>query len=110
MEKRPWGWFRVIEEGKGYVVKELFVEEGKRTSLQLHRHRDEVWVVVEGRGYARVGDERFSLIPGSVVKVRRGTPHRLEGGSGGMRIVEVWLGEVLDENDIVRLEDDYGRV
>ena len=109
MEERPWGWFRVIGEGKNFVVKELYIKEGGMTSLQYHNHREEFWIVVEGKGRAILGDEVRELTEGSVVHVGRGEKHRLIGGPGGIRIVEIWKGDILDENDIVRLEDAYGR-
>ncbi len=91
-------------------MKELYVEEGHRTSLQRHFHRAEYWIVVEGEGKVVVGEEERDLRPGDVVVIPRKTLHRVEGGKGGIRIVEVWVGEVLDEEDIERVEDDYGRV
>ncbi len=109
MERRPWGWFRVLGKGENFVVKELFIEEGRRTSLQLHHHREEFWIVVEGNGKIQVGESRREVKEGDVVFVPRAVKHRIEGGKGGVRIVEVWKGEILDENDIERLEDDYGR-
>ena len=110
VEKRPWGWFRVLGKGEKFVVKELFIEEGKRTSLQRHNHREEYWVVVEGRGIVWIGESKKEVSEGAIIFVPRGVKHRIEGGKGGVRIVEVWKGEILDENDIERLEDDYGRV
>ncbi len=110
MEERPWGFFRVLGSGEGFVVKELFVKEGGMTSLQLHRHREEYWVVVRGEGEVVVGESVKKVKEGDVVFVPRGVKHRIVGGKGGVTIVEVWKGDVLDENDIERLEDAYGRV
>ena len=108
-EERPWGWFRVLGEGKGFIVKELFIKEGEETSLQYHNHREEFWIVVEGTGTAIVGDSKRELRDGCVIFVPKGVKHRILGGKGGIRIVEVWRGDILDESDIVRLEDRYGR-
>jgi len=110
MEERPWGRFRVLGEGKNYKVKELYVKEGGMTSLQYHNHREEYWIVVEGSGRAILGGSERELKEGDVVFVPRGVRHRLIGGKGGILVVEIWKGDVLDENDIVRLEDAYGRV
>ncbi len=99
----------MIEKGEGFLVKLLEVKDGERTSLQYHNQREEVWITLKGEGVAEVGEEKVLLLPGVVVKVERGVKHRITG-KHGLTILEVWLGEHLSEEDIVRLEDDYGRV
>ncbi len=108
---RPWGTFTNLEEGPGYKVKRITVHPGQRLSLQLHHHRAEQWVVVRGRARVTRGDEVIDLDPGQTVHIARGQKHRLENtGTQVLEIIEVQTGDYLGEDDIVRLEDDYGRV
>jgi mannose-1-phosphate guanylyltransferase/mannose-6-phosphate isomerase len=110
-EARPWGWFEPLTSGAGYQVKRLMVEPDRRLSLQWHRHRDEQWVV--GRGTARVtiGDRVLTLGRGQSAFVPRTVVHRIENLSSlePLEIIEVQTGDYLGEDDIVRVEDDYGR-
>lgn len=107
---RPWGSYTVLEEGAGFKVKRIAVHPGARLSLQLHERRAEHWVVVEGRGRVTRGGETLALGPGEAVHIPARTAHRLENvGPGPLQIVEVQNGEYLGEDDIVRLQDDYGR-
>jgi mannose-6-phosphate isomerase-like protein (cupin superfamily) len=109
-DDRPWGRWEVLDTGEGFAVKRITVNPGAILSLQLHHHRAEHWVV--GRGRARVtrGDEQFELTAGQHVHIPLETAHRIENpGSEVMVFIEVQTGDKLDENDIVRLEDRYGR-
>lgn len=109
---RPWGRFRVIEEGDGYTVKELIVNPGHRTSYQSHEGRREVWVTIAGTGLAVINGFNFNLM--SMLPpfpVAENIKHRIEcPGPEELRIIEVWYGEDLREDDITRYEDDYERV
>ena len=107
---KPWGWFKVLVGGSGYQVKEIIVRPGQRLSLQYHNHRSEVWTCVSGEGIAEIGKSRFSLWPGRVVEIEKEQHHRLINDSETqLHIIEVWLGDDLREDDIVRIEDDYNR-
>ncbi len=109
-EERPWGTWTVLTAGVGYKVKLIEVRPGHRLSLQFHHHRSEHWVVVSGRGRAIIDTKVLELYPGESVVVPQGSVHRLENPwSDSLRIVEVQRGEILSEEDIVRLEDDYHR-
>ncbi len=110
-EERPWGWFEPITSGAGYQVKRLHVNPEKRLSLQWHRHRDEQWVVARGTARVVVGDKTYNVGRGQSVSVPRTTPHRIENISAiePLEIIEVQCGDYLGEDDIVRLEDDFGR-
>ena len=109
-ERRPWGSFEVLGEGAGYKVKRLVVEPGHRISLQRHRFRAEHWVVVAGAPRIVVGGQVRRLKPRGTVDVPRGAWHRIENhGRRPVVIIEVQLGLHLDERDIVRRHDDYGR-
>lgn len=107
---RPWGSYTVVDEGPGFKVKRIRVKPGSRLSLQLHHHRSEHWVVVAGTALVTRGEEHLKLGPEEAVFIPVGTPHRLQNaGAEAVEIVEVQSGGYLGEDDIVRLQDDYGR-
>lgn len=107
---RPWGTWEVIAGGSDYVVKRIVVTPGSRLSLQRHKFREEHWVVVAGEGVVTRDDERIAVSSGSVVHLPLGCVHRVENPSASdLVFIEVQRGDPLDENDIERLEDDYGR-
>ena len=110
-DHRPWGFYRVLEDTPGHKVKRIHIHPGMRLSLQRHQRRLEHWTVVEGEALVTVGDEQRSLRPGDSVDIARGTLHRI-GNPGTERLVfiEVQRGEYFGEDDIERLEDDFGRV
>lgn len=109
-EQRPWGNFTILSEGKDYKVKLLTVDPGQRTSLQRHVYRNEHWIIVEGTANIVRGRDNLELGPNSSIYVVAGTTHRIENlNEEPLKLVEVQYGKVLDENDIERLEDSYGR-
>lgn len=109
-DDRPWGRWKVLEVGEGFIVKRITVEPGAILSLQLHHHRHEHWVVVRGRARVTRGEEVFELAANESAFIPVETAHRIENpGPELMEFVEIQWGERLDENDIVRLEDRYGR-
>lgn len=109
-EDRPWGNWRVVDAGAAFITKRVEVAAGHRLSLQLHRHRSEHWVIVEGCGEAVVGDSKAEIGPGDYVAIPCGTKHRIHNtGAEPLVFVEVQFGEILDERDITRLDDDYSR-
>ncbi len=109
-ERRPWGEYVVHEVGSGYAVKTLRVRPGQQLSVQKHKKRDELWVLVEGDGDAGFGNppvwQRLQL--GHPVRILRGELHSLRGGPSGLVLIEVMLG-VYDEADNERISDIYGR-
>ena len=108
---RPWGGFQTLEEGAGYKVKRLVVQPGCRLSLQRHRYRAEHWVVITGVPRVIVGNRAWRLRARGTVSVPRGAWHRIENpGETPVIIIEVQHGSYLGEDDIIRREDDYGRV
>ena len=110
-EYRPWGSFTLLEEGKRYKIKKIIVKPGERLSYQLHYHRSEHWIVVEGTAKVRIGDEEFFVHENESVFVPKTTPHYLENpGKVPLVVIEVQVGEYLGEDDIVRFNDKYGRV
>ena len=108
---RPWGHYKVLEEEKKkFKIKRITILPGKKLSLQVHKYRSEHWVVVSGTAKATI-DEKVKIVEtGESVFVRAGERHRLENsGAEKLEIVEVQMGDYLEEDDIVRLDDDYGR-
>ena len=117
--ERPWGWFETLidappsspaDGGGGYAVKRLWISPCCRISLQRHHHRSEHWVVVSGYGELECGDGPITAQPGTTLFVPVGAIHRASAGAEGLLIVEVQRGDELREDDIERVEDDYGRV
>jgi len=107
---RPWGSYTVLEEGTGYKVKRVTVVPGRRLSLQLHHQRSEHWVVIAGRARVTRGEEVYELQAGDSTGIPKQTPHRLQNpGKVLLEIIEVQNGAYLGEDDIVRLQDDFGR-
>ncbi len=107
---RPWGSYRSIHNGERVQVKHIVVKPGGRLSLQFHHHRAEHWVVVSGVATVTRGDEVLTLEPDQSTYIPLGMHHRLENkGDVAVHLIEVQTGGYLGEDDIVRLEDSYGR-
>lgn len=107
-ETRPWGNWTVLTEGPGFKVKLIEVLPSHRLSLQYHYHRSEHWVVVAGKGRIVIGEKRYDMHTMQSVLIPARTIHRIENPySETLQIVEVQRGDRLDEDDVVRLEDDY---
>lgn len=108
---RPWGYYTVLSRGERSLTKKLVVYPGKRMSLQLHHHRDEHWVVTKGRAGVVIGDSTKILGENESVFIPKLEKHRVENpGDENLEIIEVQYGAILSEEDIVRFEDDFGRV
>ncbi|MDX6748724.1 phosphomannose isomerase type II C-terminal cupin domain [Geminicoccaceae bacterium 1502E] len=109
-DERPWGRWQVLEVGEGFVVKRITVSPGGLLSLQLHHHRSEHWVVVRGRARVTCDERVFELAANESTFIPVRAAHRIENpGAEPLELIEVQCGARLDENDIVRLEDRYGR-
>lgn len=107
---RPWGSYTVLEEGAMYKIKRVTVRAGERLSLQLHHHRSEHWVVVNGTAEIELNGEKKLLRKGESTYVHSGMRHRLKNpGLIPLEVIEVQLGDYLEEDDIVRFDDEYGR-
>lgn len=107
-ETRPWGNFKVLDKGNGYKVKTITVKPGAKLSLQSHNHRSEHWVVVNGTALVTKGDETITVNDYIFIPVKM--KHRIENpGNTPLVLVEVQTGEYLEEDDIIRYDDDYGR-
>ena len=110
-EDRPWGSYEVLTRGPGFQVKRLTVKPEKRLSYQWHRHRAETWTVARGIARVTIEGEEQTLGPSQSIYVPRTHRHRIENPSSvePLEIIEVQTGDYLGEDDIVRIEDDFGR-
>jgi mannose-6-phosphate isomerase len=109
-DERPWGNFTVLDEGAGYKVKRIEVLPGKRLSYQKHARRAEHWFIVQGTARVTLDGEEITLNSGQYVDIAIGAAHRIENpGAEKVIFVEVQRGDYLGEDDIVRLQDDFGR-
>ncbi len=107
---RPWGCYEGVDTGERFQVKRITVNPGASLSLQMHHHRAEHWVVVQGTARVTKGEESFLLSENESTYIPIGMTHRLENpGTLPLEIIEVQSGAYLGEDDIVRFEDDYGR-
>jgi mannose-6-phosphate isomerase len=111
IEHRPWGFYEVLSDEVACKVKRISVEPGKRLSLQRHKQRREHWFVVHGESIVTVGDKETNVVSGQAIDIPQGSLHRI-ANTGRERLVyiEVQLGSYFGEDDIERVEDDYGRI
>tara|TARA_R110000824_G_scaffold331751_1_gene518371 strand:+ start:475 stop:966 length:492 start_codon:yes stop_codon:yes gene_type:complete len=108
-EERPWGSFSVLLDEPNVKVKKIVVKPDGRLSLQLHKHRKEYWVIAQGIACMQLGNNEIVLYQGDKIHIEKYQVHRVENQSDeDLIIIEVQTGDC-QENDIVRLEDDYGR-
>ena len=109
-EERPWGSWHVIDVNDGYKIKRIHVKPDSRLSYQTHGQRSEHWVVISGIATCIIDEETVIAGPGESVDVPQGAKHRIANeGTEELVIVEVQRGAYTGEDDITRLEDDYGR-
>ncbi len=107
---RPWGWYETISEVPGNKIKRIGVNPGQQISLQRHHRRAEHWVVTEGTAHVTLGSRSFDLPRGGHCDIALGEVHRIANRTLlPVEIVEVQFGDYLGEDDIERLQDDYGR-
>ena len=108
---RPWGRYVNLFEGKGFLVKELYVKSKSSISLQKHHHRSEYWLVTNGKPLITINKSKFLKKPNENVFIPQGAIHRIENPyKKPVKIIEVQTGPILKESDIVRYQDIYGRV
>ena len=110
-EERPWGSFTILDEGENYKVKRLEVLPGKRLSYQRHAHRAEHWFVVRGTAKVTLNDAEILVETGKALDIPTGSAHRIENSAGSEKlvIIETQTGDYFGEDDIERLDDDFGR-
>jgi cytidyltransferase-like protein len=111
VEKRPWGNYHIIAKNTGYQIKEIKVFKNSKLSLQKHNNRSEFWQIVKGLSKIIIEDDEYFLKEKEHIYIPKETIHRIENiGDEELIFIEIQLGEDLQESDIVRIEDDYGRV
>ena len=109
-DRRPWGSFTVLDEGDGFKVKRIEVLPGKRLSYQRHARRAEHWVVVQGVAKVTLDAADITIAMGEAIDIPKGSAHRVENpGDDILIFIEVQRGDYLGEDDIMRLQDDFGR-
>jgi mannose-1-phosphate guanylyltransferase / mannose-6-phosphate isomerase len=107
---RPWGAFTVLQQGPGFKIKRIEVRPGAALSLQTHARRSEHWIVVGGEARVTNGDRVYTVRANESTFIPLAAPHRLENpGSTPLLVIEVQCGDYLGEDDIVRIDDRYGR-
>jgi mannose-1-phosphate guanylyltransferase/mannose-6-phosphate isomerase len=107
---RPWGTYTILEESRNTKIKRIVVYPGAKLSLQMHHHRSEHWIVVHGTAKIVNGDQTIFLEENQSTYVAKTSPHRLENpGRIPLHLIEVQIGNYLEEDDIVRFDDDFGR-
>jgi len=111
-DRRPWGTFTVLDEGKNYKVKRIEVLPEKRLSYQKHSRRAEHWMIVGGEAKVTLNDEEITLRVGETIDIPIEAAHRIENPHSAELLVfiEIQRGSYLGEDDIVRLQDDFNRV
>ena len=110
-DHRPWGYYTVLADEADHKVKRIVVYPGKRLSLQRHRSRAEHWYLVAGEAIVTLDGREITLRKGEAVDIPRGAAHRLQNTCGTeAAFIEIQTGEYFGEDDIERIEDDYGRV
>lgn len=110
-DTRPWGTWEVLDSEADFCVKRIKVTPGGKLSLQMHHFRSEHWIMVKGEATITLGEEIIRKKAGENVFIPVEVKHRIENNSNeDVEFIEVQIGQNLDENDIVRFEDVYGRV
>lgn len=109
-DKRPWGKWEMLYQEKGMWIKKITVKPGQRLSLQYHLKRKEKWTIIKGYGCMTLEKAQYIVVEGDQISIPYRAQHRICNPSelNNLVIIEVALGKP-DENDIVRIEDDYGR-
>lgn len=110
-DHRPWGFYEILSDNKtDHKIKRITVWPKKRLSLQLHKRRHEHWVIVSGRAVVTIGEKQIERGPSESIDIPLGKAHRIENiGDKPLIFIEVQQGDYFGEDDIIRLEDDYGR-
>ena len=109
-DKRPWGTFTVLDEGDNFKVKRIEVLPGKRLSYQKHSQRAEHWFIIQGTAKVTLDDKEINVPAGEAIDIEIGSAHRVENpGEELLVFIEVQRGRYLGEDDIIRLQDDFGR-
>lgn len=108
--ERPWGTYRTIEIKNNYQIKNITVKPNKRLSLQYHNNRDEHWTVIKGTGTVQLNEKIINLKLNETIFIPKLSKHRMTNNTDkDIEFIEIQIGDYLGEDDIVRIEDDFGR-
>ena len=109
-DERPWGNYEILKSSSHFKLKRIVIKPNSQISYQSHKHREEHWLIVKGKGTVVLNEENITVSDGTYVKIPKGAKHRIRNdGKEPLEFVEVQLGESFLEEDIVRYQDDYGR-
>tara|TARA_B100000686_G_C16146994_1_gene644904 strand:+ start:227 stop:622 length:396 start_codon:yes stop_codon:yes gene_type:complete len=109
--EKPWGSYQVLEEGHKFQVKKITVNPGGKLSLQSHQNRSEHWIIAQGEAMVTINDNIKKYKENEIIFIPAKTKHSLENNNSlTLIVIEMWYGDILDENDIERFEDIYGRI
>ena len=108
---RPWGFYEILSDEKDHKVKRITVYPEKRLSYQTHKQRSEHWFIVKGVGTVTLDNNNIEISKGQAIDIKEGAAHRIMNkGKKNLVFIEVQIGDYFGEDDIERLEDDFGRV
>lgn len=108
-ESRPWGYYKILGESDISKTKYIHVLPNQKLSYQKHKFRSEHWFILSGNPLVTINDEVKILSPGSSIDIKCGDLHRIQAQDSAVEFIEVQTGTYFGEDDIVRIEDDYGR-
>jgi len=109
--ERPWGYYRTIEQKENYQIKYITVKPKNRLSLQYHFERDEHWTIIKGTCVVQLDDKSIELGVNDTIFIPKQSKHRIINNTDEfVELIEIQIGNYLGEDDIVRLEDDFGRI
>lgn len=108
-ENRPWGYYEVLSESDTHKSKRIYINSNNRLSYQRHQHRSEHWFIVSGTAAVTVNGYTRSMFPGDSIDIKSGDLHRIASTSDPVEFIEIQRGLYFGEDDIERIEDDYGR-
>ncbi len=109
--EKPWGYFEILKSGKKFLVKKLFIKPGGMLSLQTHEHRSEHWIVAQGEVEVTLDKKTINLVENENIYIPQGALHRIANKSANdLIIIEMWYGEILDENDITRYDNNFNKI
>ena len=108
---KPWGSYQILDEGSNYQVKKILVNPGGILSLQSHQHRSEHWIIAKGEAEVTIDAKSKNFKENEMIFIPAKSKHRLANNSSNtLVVIEMWYGDILDENDIERFEDIYERI
>jgi mannose-6-phosphate isomerase len=108
-EDRPWGYYVILNESDNHKTKYIYINPNGRLSYQRHEKRHEHWFIVSGHPFITINGQQKLMSPGHSIDLKAGDLHRIEAQESPVEFIEVQTGTYFGEDDIVRIEDDYGR-